>query len=233
MRNIFLLVSALLVFSCATAGNPQDNFQSLIEDSPKQSILDQYYRQFLKAGCVKIEYNEIEIINNKEVVINKGEIYYDGAALIALYENNTGSGVFNYISRPDGLYSWRPGIKNGKIFEYSADNLKQLLIYLVDASLIKMQLLSDYIDNKKNFTVSAAADCVVLTHNQFSIFAVGMTLNPLWLRDLRLRMKEKIHIIRILRPVNIENIPEKLFEIPKDVVFKKTTESYIYQTPLM
>ena len=94
-----------------------------------------YYNQIFEPEIIKINFSITKNQNNKSDA-NKGSLFFSKGYLYIKYTSqnvqNSGFEMYNYVTQPEGIYSWKEGDTTGKVFKKAIGDTLGFLFYFIE-----------------------------------------------------------------------------------------------------
>lgn len=197
--------------------------------------IQQFRDSLVKPKAIKILFNGFSSTREEGVktVYDSGTIYYSKDELFVIYDKENKEDT-NFATIEGKLYAWRTGAKAGKILKRIDNDIKMLLIYLIDVSAIKRSIyFQSYRENPDDFSVTQDGDTKTILFKKVNRPFAGIRVqqNPFWLSSFLLCDCQSITPTtplfgaEVSRPIPLDKIPDSVKVLPPDVEFEPTQET--------
>ncbi|MBN2737830.1 MAG: hypothetical protein JXR70_12670 [Spirochaetales bacterium] len=199
-------------------------------DAFRNSQYAEYYKQILEPEIIKCDFT-ITRETNGLISRHSGVIYFSrGYLYIRHFDSFQGELDFdqhNYITRPDGVYSWKQGDNQGTVFQrYSGDTLTFLTFY-IDPKAVMRELFWASRMNPQLFETTEKGPLKTENfkdansqYKNFSYFE-----NPLWLSEFTYTLGNSNFHFTIAKPRQADCIPQSLTRIPENIEWTFSNQS--------
>jgi hypothetical protein len=242
MMTLVLSLATLAIAHATTAQkippaklpDPQTNPLSPVA-SPEVEV-EQLNNSIFNPKAVQIPFGMSIEKGSSRQILASGTIYYSNGELFVRYDKNAENikPNTNFATINGKLYAWETGAKQGKILKRRHKDTEELLVYLVDISIIKRSIyFQNYRETPDNFVVTQQGDTKTILFKPPIEFVAGIRIQekPFWLKAFILcecksiTPNTSLTIFEVERPIPLEQIPKAVKALPPGVKFKATNET--------
>lgn len=206
----------------------------LIDEATGDSIkLADIYRAIFEPDAVKISFREIGDYSNGREIQVVGEIYYsEGDIFLLNFAKGETNPPANFATVDGDLYRWTPDEPTGeKLTRYPGD-AAALAAHFIDPAAIAQKIYQQTQSQPDLFTQTAVEGGTDYEYKDASVIFRGIRVleEPLWLKqfisysgcfgDQCSPERRARYIFEIDRPLPVNEIPDEVRQLPKDVNFE-------------